>query len=417
MRTRRFTVKDITIMGMILSIFVTAKLIDIYMPKLPAGLDEATALLPFAIVSASLFAGFRRAFVPLLIYVFGISWIGGGTFFMSPLAFSADIASNSSMSNGEAYAGIYFLDYVIPLLILVLPSLYTKNKKGVVILTIVAMLINYFSHVASGYIVWKPFGPALGMGFIPYIFVGNIIRFGFLTTLTLLSLRIILSKRKLIAQDGYLNESSIIYIDGKKYLKREPKYELVDWDNEKIVYQKLGIDFKMDNGILIKEWFDGKCPKVWNKIKINSLKEEIEKFHKLNSEGVTTNDWMKYNNYLDTVSEVNANRFLDIVKGLNNKKFVMTHSDINKHNVLWNDNKIRLIDFEWTTKNHKYFDYAQFEITEGIQLLEANIIKSKEYQDIYFITLMYMYLWTFSTEENSYIKNLRKKYNKKIAIL
>ena len=417
MRIKIFTIKDITIMGMILSIFIVAKLIDLYMPKLPAGLDEATAIFPFTIVSASLFTGFRRTFIPLLIYVFGISWIGGGAFFMGPLVYSADIAANSNITNAEAYAGIYFLDYVIPLLVLAIPSLYVKSKKGVIFLVILSIMINYLSHVSSGYIVWRPFGPALGMSFIPYIFVGNIIRFGFLMILTLSSLRLILNKRKLIAQDGYLNESTIIYIDGKKYLKREPKYSLVDWENEKIVYEHLDIDFKMDNGILIKEWFDGKCPVFWNKKKLKSLKEKIEAFHNIKSIKIKNNDWNKYNEYLELVSEEISIKYLNIIRDLKEKEFVATHSDLNKHNVIWNKGEIRLIDFEWTNMNHKYFDYVQFQITDGFQLLEDKITKTNEYKDIYFITLIYMYLWTFSAEENSYVMNLRKKYNKKITLL
>ena len=405
-------VKDITIMGMFLSIIIIGKVIDLFLPHLPNGLDEGTALLPLIIVSGSILIGFKRAIVPVALYVFVIMWIGSGVF-MQPLASAGWIAKHSSMNNAEVYSGIYFLDYVLPLFVLIIPSLF-KTKKLIIIVSILSITSNYLFHVLSGYIIWSSFGSMWGMAMIAYSFIGNGVRFLFLLITAMIVIPLLIKNRKHIVQDGYVNDSFKVKIDGKFYQKRVPKYSVADWKNEENVYKNLDIDvdFKED-GVFYKPWLDGKTVKRWNGPKIGSLRNKILEFHKRPTKGISAHDWASYDEYQDKIDSHVFHEFTMNIKKINKTKMVLSHNDINRNNVLWNKGEIILIDFEWTRKNTRFFDYAQFEIAEGINILPDGM-DLKEYKLVFETSLVYFLLWTYSMPDSKKVNKLRKRYLKMI---
>ena len=410
-----YKVKDITMMGAFLSLIVIGKLIDLFLPHLPTGLDEATAVLPLVIVSGSILLGFKRAIFPILLYVFGISWIGGGVFFMQPLTWVPDIVSSSSISTTQAYFGIYFLDYVIPLMVLIVPSLL-KTKKSILIGSVVAIITNYLSHVISGYVIWSSFGSMWGMAMIAYSFVGNGIRMLFLLLMALFIIPLIIKNRSLIVQDGYINDSFKEKIDGVYYQKRVPKFSIANWENEKKVYENLGIeiDFR-ENGVFYKKWIKGSTVKMWSKKKLTSLKEEITLMHSKSSKGIIKHEWSSYNKHASCIPKEMFDEFINVVKSFNKHKQVLSHNDINGHNVLWNKKNIILIDFEWSRVNTEYYDYAQFHMSTGIDILPEHMDK-EEYIKVLKATRIHSLLWTYSIPESKKSLRLRKKYQQELGI-
>ena len=405
-------VKDITIMGVFLSIIIIGKLMDLFLPHLPGGLDEGTAILPLIIISGSILIGFKRAIVPVVLYVFVVMWIGSGIF-MQPLASASWISKHSSMNQAEVYSGIYFLDYVIPLFVLTLPSLF-KSKRNIIIASLISIITNYLFHVLSGYVIWSSFGSMWGMAMIVYSFIGNGVRFLFLLITSLLITSVLIKNKKHIVQNGYVNNSFKVKINGNYYQKRVPKFSVADWENEKNVYKNLGIevDFK-ENGVFYKPWVDGKTVKRWNRAKIDSLSNKIKSFHKRPTKGIVVHDWAAYDGYKNMINKDIFDDFKKNIKSISKEDMVLSHNDINRNNVLWNGMEIILIDFEWSRVNTKYFDYAQFEVAEGVKILPKNM-SNKKYELVFSATIVYSLLWTYSMPDSKKIIKLRKKYSKMI---
>lgn len=245
---------------------------------------------------------------------------------------------------------------------------------------------------------------------ITYSFIGNGIRYLFLLITATTIISILIKNKKHIVQDGYVNDSFKVRINGKYYQKRVPKFSIADWDNEKNVYKNLGInvDFK-ENGVFYKPWVDGKTVKRWNRAKIDSLRAGIQTFHKTPTKGIIEHDWSSYNEYKNEIRSDIYDAFLVDVKNIDKTKKVLSHNDINRNNVLWDGNKITLIDFEWSRINTKYFDYAQFEVAEGINILPKNMDENK-YQIVLRMTIVYSLLWTYSMPDSDKLIKLRKKY-------
>ena len=400
-----FKIKDITLMAMMLALLLTMKLIQTLIPDLPNGLGDVVVLSELVIITFSLFLKPTRIFFVVAIYAFGIVWINPGIF----------IAGITYVSGAKEIAGVYFLDYVIPLFLLATPALFKSNWMKIISF-ITAVAIGYISHVLAGVIFWGSYSWS-GWSVWTYSIVANMIKTGVILVVGIIVLLSLSKSRKhIIVQDGYVNDSFKVKIDGKYYQKRVPKFSVADWVNEKKVYENLGyeIDYKED-GVFYKPWIKGSIVKRWTPKKIESLKQAINKFHNENSKGVVKHDWNAYDEYKENISKEMFSEFNKNIKEINKLKTCLSHNDINGRNVLWSDKKIILIDFEWARINNIYFDYAQFEIAEGISILPIDMDKPK-YDLVFRTSLIYFYLWTFSMEDSKKLLNLRKKYQKMLDI-
>jgi len=204
--------------------------------------------------------------------------------------------------------------------------------------------------------------------------------------------------------NGYLNKVKITKDKYQKIFKNKENLE-----KETLVYKKLNIPFTVFNNVLERESFEGKRVSKWDENKKEKLIHEIEKFHKLDKRGFKTFDWFRYTKNKALLSEEDFRVFERIVKSLE-PDLVPSHNDINSHNLLWDGKDIRLIDFEWASLNHHYFDYINFFIFEGIILLKDK--DEKLWNDLLFITLCFFLMWAQEHNQSKYIQTLNKKFNK-----
>ena len=386
-----------------LSLIIVMRILQVLLPALPSGLGDFVALVPVMIIICALLLKPTINLIAVSIYVFAIVWINAGIF-MSGIQMVFGI---------ENSIGIYFLDYVFPLLILTLPSFF-KSKKIKIMSVFIAILINYFSHVISGWIFWRSYAWS-GWGPWTYSLAANSIRSGFIIICSFIIMPIMIkSNRFSLIRNGYLNNSYKIKENNKTYQKRVPKFNISDWANEKNVYKSIGIKIKYQaNGTYTREWIKGRTIKKWNAKKLNSLKNEIEKLHKIKASEIKKHDWKAFDQYKEKINEELYKKYLKNIKEIKKQKTVLSHNDINRKNVIWDGNKIFLIDFEWSRINSIYFDYAQFEIAEKINIM-PNYLNNNEYQIMFEAILIFNYLWTFSMPKSNKIKKLRKRYKKLI---
>lgn len=247
-----------------------------------------------------------------------------------------------------------------------------------------------------------------------YSFVGNGIRFLFLVLTGTTVISLLIKNKKHIIQDGYVNDSFKVKKNGQYYQKRVPKLSIADWENEKNVYRNLNINVEFEeNGVFYKPWVKGNVVKGWNRVKIDSLREKIQLFHKGSTKDIISHKWDEYNEYGKNINEDIFRKYILDVSKMNKTKLVLSHNDINRHNVLWDKKEITLIDFEWSRLNNEYFDYAQFEIAEGFKILPSNM-NHKEYDLVLRSTLVFSLLWTYSMPNSNKVIKLRKKYLKMI---
>lgn len=221
---------------------------------------------------------------------------------------------------------------------------------------------------------------------------------------------------EVLIYDGYVNDSFLITIDGKKYQKRVPKIKVANWENEEKVYEKMGIpvEFK-ENGVFIKEWIEGHTVETWNEEKLISLQNEIRNMHSKSHVDIIEHDWLIVSEFKNRIPEILWDDFLNKVSEIKKHTKVLSHNDINKNNVIWDGKKITLIDFEWARANSVYFDYAQFEVAEGTNIMPINL-DINIYKDVKKAIIIFNYLWTFSLKDSEKIIRLRNEYEKMLSI-
>lgn len=208
---------------------------------------------------------------------------------------------------------------------------------------------------------------------------------------------------------GYLNEVNKI---GNKYI-RKPKAKFSNWKNELEVMNLLGfhIDLQAD-GTLEREWIEGETIKELTQEMRRSLISAIEKIHALPKTSITGHDWFAYAHHIDKLSSNEQKLFLDLAHKYQNKDLVVSHNDLNFHNMLWNGKAIIPIDFEWANLNHPYFDYVQFFIAEGINLLEQ--YDQTVWNELQQLSLLYFTMWTYEAPQEADVLNWRKQYQQLI---
>lgn len=393
-----FKVKDISKMGLMLAMMIAAKFLNSIIPDLPNGLGDAVPMLPLTIVLWSIFMDVKSILFVLSIYM-GITWI-------SPHIFISGIEWVYKPIN---IFGVYMLDYFIPLFALAIMSF----KK--VYLIPLALLINYFSHVGSGVVFWGDYAWS-GWGVWAYSLMANSIQFSILIVITILLIALMRKHSKyMMVQNGYVNDSYKIQVDGKWMQKRVAKLSIANWENEKKVYAKTNtkIEFQ-ENGGFLKEWIPGKEVKLWTNKKIMSLRKAIEEFHALDKKGIINHDWLAAKKYKDNISKELWSEFNELISTFKDHKKVLSHNDINSHNVIWDGNKIHLIDFEWARVNSEYYDYAQFEVAEGVHILPIEMDLEK-HKKMCKAIIIFNLLWTYSMPDSKKVNKLRMKYKKMLG--
>lgn len=140
-----FSIKNIVILALMLSLLIVSNLIAYVIPSLPNGLGSVFVIFEVMVILFSFVLGFSRTIIVGIIFYGIVAWTGL-PFFMAGVTYVKGI---------ENIAGVYFLDYVIPFIILASSGLlYQKNPRYYIAIMSVTVTIiaAYLSSVISGII-------------------------------------------------------------------------------------------------------------------------------------------------------------------------------------------------------------------------------------------------------------------------
>ena len=233
--------------------------------------------------------------------------------------------------------------------------------------------------------------------------------------------------------NGYVNISFLFILknqvkyqirlsSGVKLVNRKAEYEILKLTkNEDFIY------YDKKTGNAIKKWIDGSHPNKKEILKrkfIKNLVGEIKKLHniKITSTSIPKIDYGLYNKNIDKLDSNIKSCYLKLLDKYQNLPLVINHSDINSQNLIVDKKfNVHLIDWEWTTLNNDYWDYANFIREEYIPInkiklftrynkkLDINIL-----QDHIFICCTFALLWTHAMDQTDKIKQYNQKLIKQV---
>lgn len=131
-------------------------------------------------------------------------------------------------------------------------------------------------------------------------------------------------------------------------------------------------------GLLIYEYIEKESK---NKIvkNIQSIGEQLKKFHQIKFNKRTKTYKDQFNLYINKLNSESKNNYLkDAIELFNDLKVhenenVFSHNDLNANNILMSKNDIFFIDFEYSSINNKYFDISK--IIDSLNLNNSEISK------------------------------------------
>ncbi len=131
-------------------------------------------------------------------------------------------------------------------------------------------------------------------------------------------------------------------------------------------------------GLLIYEYIEKESK---NKIvkNIQSIGEQLKKFHQIKFNKRTKTYKDQFNLYINKLNSESKNNYLkEAIELFNDLKVhenenVFSHNDLNAKNILMSKNNIFFIDFEYSSINNKYFDISK--IIDSLNLNNSEISK------------------------------------------
>ncbi|TCG10514.1 energy-coupled thiamine transporter ThiT [Mycoplasma todarodis] len=159
----KFSIREIVICALILSMFIAAKSINSLIPELLPGIKFQLIYILLPIIS--LVFGWKISGITMSIYIFIIAWLAP-TFFIHGITYV----------KGAKFVFLeYLLDYAIPILSLaIIPGLVLnfENKLWVFLFITLAFVITFFSHFIAGIVMWGSYAQ-WGYGPVAYSAAAN----------------------------------------------------------------------------------------------------------------------------------------------------------------------------------------------------------------------------------------------------
>ncbi len=229
--------------------------------------------------------------------------------------------------------------------------------------------------------------------------------------------------------NGYTNFSYVVtFENGKKYQVRLPHCgDLINRSNEYQVLSLLGnqdfIYFDIKSGVGVKEWIDGKPPRIpyfWKWKYVDNLFAQIKKIHETKvpfDVKLKKLNFDLYNENLYRLKLAYQTKFLSIIETYKGDETVLSHTDINAGNlILDKKEKLHIIDYEWCGLASDYWDYANFIRESRITWYQKidwnkyiNNFDMNKLKDYIFASSVFAYLWTWLMPQTKRIIKYRRR--------
>lgn len=196
---------------------------------------------------------------------------------------------------------------------------------------------------------------------------------------------------------GYTNYNYLLTINNNKYVVRVPKKDssnIVFREHEYIAEQAIKdkdvsvslVNFDLNSGIKITKYIDD-CKEFNENTNNKSIKMIAKKLKYLHSLKIDAkydfNPIGRLNKYRSHTNSFlyDLSSYLDIIEDVKNLKYdpVLCHNDLVSGNILFKDDIVYIIDFEYAANNDPIFDVMSFISENDINDQELRNIFYKEY--------------------------------------
>ena len=176
------------------------------------------------------------------------------------------------------------------------------------------------------------------------------------------------------------NTKSIFKLSKKNKFKLIINEYLKNEIIQKIVTKKISpkiLFYNLHSGLIIYEYFEkDSSDKLFNNF--YQLGKKLKELHEITSHKKIKTFEDQFNLYLNVSSSELDNKYfndaVDLFNELNvgKENYVLSHNDLNSSNVMFKNNKIVFIDFEYLSINSKYSDLSKLIDSFNLKTLEKN---------------------------------------------
>jgi len=177
----------------------------------------------------------------------------------------------------------------------------------------------------------------------------------------------------LLEHQGYCNENYLVVADGVKYIVRKLLRDDIDrafeWKVHNLAFEK-GITaeplvFDKENGFMVFVFLEGEHKSKLDENELKLLAKTLQKLHSISIDA----EPIELQTDISTIEHYQ-------------KEYVLCHNDLNPQNIFFS-NDIKLIDFEYTGVNDRYFDLAcicvEFSLDDDMQEVFLNTYFESKY--------------------------------------
>ena len=181
-----------------------------------------------------------------------------------------------------------------------------------------------------------------------------------------------------VARQGFCNENYIVTTPKNKYVVRKLLREDVDRNFEVIVHKLAYIEeitselvhYDPEHALMIFRYLEGEHKQKLLYEDIVLVAETLRKLHAIDTDSLLASPlpirtFFSFS-YDETVAEA-----LDEVES-HSSEYVLCHHDLNPYNLIWQKEKLKIIDFEYAGISDIYFDLASICVEFGLSLQEEN---------------------------------------------
>lgn len=179
----------------------------------------------------------------------------------------------------------------------------------------------------------------------------------------------------LYKEQGYNNTCYLLRVEADRYIVRLLISSDIDrvqeYEIQMLAYeQDIGarpILLDEDNALMISEYIDGTHKNKLNKSELQELANTLKKLHNIKVA-------IPICKLLDSI-EIDSKRLEYAIKYIRKLKpdYVLCHHDLNPQNILFDNNSIKFIDWEYAGKNDRYFDIASVIVEFDLDVEEESL--------------------------------------------
>lgn len=173
----------------------------------------------------------------------------------------------------------------------------------------------------------------------------------------------------------------------------------------------------LNNEFMVYEYLEGIHKSKLSNIDIKKFAKQIKKLHKIKLKAKTYDIKSDLKNYKEILQDNKSIKLIKesekILKKLKKfkKELVLSHHDLNPKNIIFKKNKIKIIDWEYSGINDKFFDLAticiEFKLNkkEEKSFLESYLekVKVNDYLKLKYFKIIYTNLCTLWFEKLNYV--------------